>query len=51
MQKDFKRLISDLRDISKINNNALALNKEQFNLNKVISSIVDDIREHIIPNT
>jgi signal transduction histidine kinase len=34
--------------MSKIDNNALTLNKEQFNLNEVISSTVDDIREHII---
>jgi len=34
--------------MSKIDNNALTLNKEQFNLKEIISSIVDDIREHII---
>ena len=34
--------------MSKIDNNALTLNKEQFNLNEVISSTVDEKREHII---
>jgi len=43
-----QRIISDIRDMSKIDNNALTLNKEQFNLTKVIHSTVDDIREHII---
>jgi len=43
-----QKIILDIRDMSKIDNNALTLNKEQFNLNEVISSTVDDIREHII---
>lgn len=43
-----QKIISDLRDMSKIDNNALTLGKEQFNLNEVISSAIDDIREHII---
>ena len=34
--------------MSKIDNNALTLYKEQFNLNEVIFSTGDDIREHII---
>ncbi len=45
-----QKIISDIRDMSKIDNNALTLNKEQFNLKEVVSSIVDDIREHIIPS-
>ena len=44
-----QKIISDIRDMSKIDNNALALNKEQFNLNEVLSSTVDDIREHLFP--
>ena len=43
-----QKIILDIRDMSKIDNNALTLNKEQFNLKEIISSIVDDIREHII---
>ena len=42
-------MISDIRDMSKIDNNALVLNKEQFNLNEVVSSTVDDIKEHLFP--
>jgi signal transduction histidine kinase len=34
--------------MSKIDNNALKPNKEQFNLNEVISSTVDDIRENVM---
>jgi signal transduction histidine kinase len=45
-----QKTISDLRDMSKIDNNAFALNKEQFNLNEIILSAVEDIREHIIPD-
>jgi signal transduction histidine kinase len=43
-----QKMISDIRNMSKIDNNALTLNKEQFNLNEVISSAVDDIRENVI---
>jgi signal transduction histidine kinase len=42
--------ISDIRDMSKIDNNALTLNKDQFNLSEVISSTVDDIEERIFLN-
>jgi signal transduction histidine kinase len=42
-----QKIISDIRDMSKIDNNALTLNKEKFNLNEVISLAVDDKREHI----
>jgi signal transduction histidine kinase len=44
-----QKIISNIRDMSKIDNNALTLNKEQFNLNEVLSSTVDDIREHLFP--
>ncbi len=43
-----QKMITDLLVMSKIDNDALTLNKEQFNLNEVISSTVEDIREHII---
>ncbi|HEY0579719.1 MAG TPA: HAMP domain-containing sensor histidine kinase [Candidatus Nitrosocosmicus sp.] len=45
-----QKIISNIRDMSKIDNNALILNKERFNLNEVVSSTVDDIREHLFPN-
>ena len=34
--------------MSKIDNNALVLYKERINLNEVLSSTVDDIRENVI---
>ena len=43
-----QKIISDIRDMSKIDNNALTLDIEQFNVNEVISSTVDEKREHII---
>jgi two-component system sensor histidine kinase VicK len=43
-----QKIISNIRDMSKIDNNALTLNKERFNLNEVLSSTVDDIRENVI---
>ncbi|MGN6821169.1 MAG: ATP-binding protein [Candidatus Nitrosocosmicus sp.] len=45
-----QKMISDIRDMSKIDNNALTLNKEQFNLIEVLSSTVNDIKEHLIPD-
>jgi signal transduction histidine kinase len=42
-----QKMISNIRDMSKIDNNALTLNKERFNLNEVLSSTVDDIKEHL----
>src|SRR6476646_5315140 len=47
-EERLQKIMLDIRDMSKIDNNALTLNKEQFNLKEIISSIVDDIREHII---
>ena len=43
-----QKMISDIRDMSKIDNNVLTLNKEQFNLNEFLSSTVDDIRENVM---
>jgi len=43
-----QKLISDILDMSKIDNNALKLDKEQFNLNEAILSTIQDIREQII---
>ena len=45
-----QKTITDILVISKIDNNALALNKEQFDLNELISSTIQDIREHVIPD-
>ncbi len=42
--------LTDILDMSKIDNNALTLNKEQFNLNEIISTTVDEIREQITPD-
>ena len=42
-----QKIISDIRDMSKIDNNALTLDKEQFNVNEVISSTVDE-KENIL---
>ena len=41
-----QKMISDIRDMSKIDNNALTLYKEQFNLNEVILSTANEIKEH-----
>ncbi len=43
-----QKIISDILDMSKIDNNALTMNKEQFNLNEAILSTIQDIREQII---
>jgi signal transduction histidine kinase len=43
-----QKTITDILDISKIDNNALVLNKEQFNIDEVIESTILDIREHVI---
>ena len=43
-----QKIISDILDMSKIDNNALMLNKEQFNLNEAILYTIQDIREQII---
>ena len=38
-----QKIISDIRDMSKIDNNSLTLCKQQFNLNEVIFSTIDVI--------
>jgi signal transduction histidine kinase len=43
-----QKIISDILDMSKIDNNVLTLDKEQFNLNEAILSTIQDIREQII---
>ena len=43
-----QKIISDLRDMSKIDNNTLTLYKKQFNLNEVIHSVVGDMRERLV---
>jgi len=46
--KRLQRIIFDILDMSKIDNNALVLNKEQFNLTETISDIVQDLQNQII---
>jgi signal transduction histidine kinase len=48
--KRLQKIISDILDISKIDNNALTLNKEHFKLTEVISGIVHDLRDQLIQN-
>jgi signal transduction histidine kinase len=43
-----QKMISDIRDMSKIDNNALTFNKDQFDINKVILSTAKDTRENVI---
>jgi signal transduction histidine kinase len=49
-EERLQKTITDILVMSKIDNNALTLNKEQFDLNELISSTIQDIREHIIPD-
>ena len=42
-----QRLTSDILDVTRIESNTLNLNKEQFNLNDLITSIVEDYRSQI----
>jgi len=42
-----QRLTSDILDVTRIEGNTLNLNKEQFNLNDLITSIVEDYRSQI----
>ena len=46
--KRLQKIISDILDMSKIDNNALTLTKEQFNLTEAISDIVQDLRNQLI---
>jgi signal transduction histidine kinase len=45
--KRLQRLTDDILDVTKIESQSLKLNKEQFNLNDLISSIIDDYRNRI----
>jgi signal transduction histidine kinase len=45
--KRLHRLADDLLDISRIESQSLKLNKEQFNLNDLISNVVQDYRNQI----
>jgi signal transduction histidine kinase len=46
--KRLHRLTEDILDVTKIESQSLNLNKEQFNLNDVITSAIDDIRANKI---
>jgi signal transduction histidine kinase len=46
--KRLQRIIFDILDMSRIDNNTLVLNKEQFNLSDTISDIVQDLQKQII---
>jgi len=45
--KRLERLASDILDVSKIESQSLSLNKEQFNLNHVLSDTIQDIRNRL----
>jgi signal transduction histidine kinase len=45
--KRLQRLTEDILDVTKIESHSLKLNKERFNLNDLISSIIEDYRNHI----
>src|SRR5919112_1095252 len=45
--KRLQRLTDDILDVTKIESHSLKLNKELFNLSDLISSIIDDYRNHI----
>ncbi|HEY6884178.1 MAG TPA: sensor histidine kinase [Nitrososphaeraceae archaeon] len=45
--KRLERLASDILDVSKIESQSLRLNKEQFNLNHVLSDIIGDIQNRL----
>ena len=42
-----QRLTSDILDVTRIESGSLRLNLEKFNLNQVISDIIDDYRNEI----
>ena len=46
--KRLQQIIFDILDMSRIDNNTLVLNKEQFNLTEAISDIVQDLQNQII---
>src|SRR5215212_2542573 len=45
--KRLQRLTEDILDVTKIESKSLKLNKEQFKLNDLISSVIDDYRNRI----
>jgi signal transduction histidine kinase len=45
--KRLQRLTEDILDVTKIESHSLKLNKERFNLNDLISSIIEDYRNRI----
>jgi signal transduction histidine kinase len=45
--KRLQRLTEDILDVTRIESHSLKLNKERFNLNDLISSIIDDYSNHI----
>ena len=45
--KRLQRLTNDILDVTKIESQSLKLNKEKFNLNDVIFSIVEDFKNTI----
>jgi signal transduction histidine kinase len=45
--KRLQRLTEDILDVTKIESNSLTLNKQQFNLNDVISNVVQDYPKQI----
>jgi signal transduction histidine kinase len=45
--KRLQRLTEDILDVTKIESHSLKLNKERFNLADLISSVIDDYRNHI----
>jgi signal transduction histidine kinase len=45
--KRLQRLTEDILDVTRIESHSLKLNKERFNLADLISSVIDDYRNHI----
>jgi signal transduction histidine kinase len=45
--KKLKNLAEDLLDVSKIESNALTLNKEKFNINQTILNVITDIQNNL----
>ena len=48
--KRLQRLADDIIEVTKIESQSLKLNKEQLNLNDLISNVIDDYRNFIIVN-
>ena len=49
--KRLKRLADDIIDVTKIESQSLKLNKEVFDINKVVSDIIDDYKTIIVNNS